>query len=392
MKQLLNKYVDKIVNQGLSKKENIIFGAEDVDFVWAPEFKETKRLKKILASLNITSLLFVKPLEPYFSIINILGKEALAKDGFIKPEDTETRTFLHQIPVVKRFSYSLVLKGLKQHKGVIIPGKGIITFGSLSPEQAFINFSSICFSTYVKFFTDYFYSLESQSELQIKRKKVIDQALQSYEKFIVSDFVLPSLEQGPLNSEYKIKKAMVQAGELTVRSRLVDSFFGNVSCFYKNQIYISQTSSSLDELDNYIVACPLDNSRTTPIIASSEFSAHKKIYQRTKNKTILHGHPKMAVIISMLCEEKDCSNKGKCHLRCSRKRFIDDIPIVPGEVGTGSTGLCQTLPQALKGKGAIVYGHGLFTVGKIDFTEALNSLIEIEINCLQKYKEKVGLV
>jgi hypothetical protein len=55
---------------------------------------------------------------------------------------------------------------------------------------------------------------------------------------------------------------------------------------------------------------------------------------------------------------------------------------VPGEIGAGAHGLCHTVPGALAGhRAAIVYGHGVFTAGAVDFTDALQSLVDVERAC-----------
>ena len=172
---------------------------------------------------------------------------------------------------------------------------------------------------------------------------------------------------------------------------MVDSFFGNISYFNDDTVYISQTGSSMDELEGCIDACPLDNSASTGITASSELVAHRDIYLGSDCRAILHGHPKFSVIMSMLCFEKDCGNRGKCHIRCDKERFIKDIPIIPGEVGTGPRGLSNTLPPAMKGRrGAIVYGHGVFTTGRENFRDAFKNLADIESMCRNTYLELVS--
>jgi len=171
---------------------------------------------------------------------------------------------------------------------------------------------------------------------------------------------------------------------------LVDSYFGNISYRLDQTIYISQTGSSLDELAGCIDPCPLDDSSCAGITASSELVAHEEIYRNTANRAILHGHPKFAVILSMDCSDFDCINRGRCHIKCSKERLIEDIPIVPGEVGTGPTGLCHTLPPAIQGRrGVIVWGHGLFTVATVDFNEAFKQLLEIENMCREEYFARV---
>jgi len=171
-----------------------------------------------------------------------------------------------------------------------------------------------------------------------------------------------------------------------VDCRLVDSYFGNISCLFKDILYISQTGSSLDELRGCIDPVPMDGSSCVGITASSELSAHRAIVTAGTHRTVLHGHPKFSVILSLACNEKNCVLRGQCHLRCPRQRQAAGVPIVSGEVGTGPYGLCHTVPPALaEHRGAIVYGHGVFTVGKTDFNDAFASLLDIENACRKEY-------
>jgi len=197
---------------------------------------------------------------------------------------------------------------------------------------------------------------------------------------------------GPFQKREDVYRAVAQAGRLTVEHRLVDSFFGNVSVKWGDTLFISQTTSSLDELEGCIDPCPLDSSACTSITASSEFSAHMGILRHTGMNAILHGHPKFSVIMSMDCEKEDCASRGYCHIRCPEKRFICDIPIVPGEVGTGPYGLCNTLPPAMQNsRGVIVWGHGLFTVSEKDFNGAFRNLLSIERMCREEYFRQIQL-
>jgi ribulose-5-phosphate 4-epimerase/fuculose-1-phosphate aldolase len=71
---------------------------------------------------------------------------------------------------------------------------------------------------------------------------------------------------------------------------------------------------------------------------------------------------------------------------------VASTPIVPGEVGTGPFGLCNTVPAAVaKRQNVIVYGHGLFTTGKEDFNEAFTDMLTIENKCQEKYFKLMGL-
>jgi ribulose-5-phosphate 4-epimerase/fuculose-1-phosphate aldolase len=183
-----------------------------------------------------------------------------------------------------------------------------------------------------------------------------------------------------------------EAGRALVESQLVDSYFGNISYVHDGHIFISQTGSSLDELDGCIDMVPLDGSSSVGITASSELSAHKNIYFGTGCNAIMHGHPKFSVIMSMYCTKEGC-DRSLCHKACGEKRDILQTPIVPGEIGTGPTGLMNTVPPAMKQSGgAIVYGHGVFTAGNNAFQGPFDMLMEIEDKCRKEYFRTVELL
>jgi len=175
---------------------------------------------------------------------------------------------------------------------------------------------------------------------------------------------------------------------------MVDSFFGNVSYRLNDTIFISQTTSSLDELEGCIDPCAMDDSRCTAITASSEYPAHRSVYRQSGHRAILHGHPRFSVIASMLCDERDtCENNGDCHIKCSRGRDVEGIPILPGETGTGPHSIAVTLPPALADKkAAIIYGHGLFTTGRHDFQDAFQRLLDTEKACFEFYFQEVDKI
>ncbi len=211
-------------------------------------------------------------------------------------------------------------------------------------------------------------------------------ALKQYGEHIHSIKEAPSFT-GEFKSSDEVIEAIVETGRLTVESGMVDSFFGNISVRYGDTIYISQTGSSLDELRGLIDPCPMDNSRSNAITSSSEFSAHRGIYSMWNNRTILHGHPRFSVIMSLLsCSREQYLKKQGC-IKCDKLEFLNDIPFVPGEVGTGPGGIATTLPPKMGGRGAIVYGHGLFTIGQTNFTDAFENLIKIEQEAFAKYIE-----
>jgi ribulose-5-phosphate 4-epimerase/fuculose-1-phosphate aldolase len=381
VKALLEKYAAKIERAGLSEPGAALLGGLDDSLVWNRPDPATSLLLPVFSGMNINSLLFAEPAEPHRSIISLLASEA---GDAIGPADCETRTFLHDIPVVRDFDADGILTALRRRKSAVVRDRGVVAWGTVSPEQAFISYSSVCFSSYVKFFSDY---------LDRARRGTLTDRWR--EVFAIASGMLdhlpgkpPDLQEGPLVSEAGIRSAMEEAGSMTVELRLVDSFFGNLSYRMGGTLFISQTTSSLDELRGAVDACPLDGSACTGITASSEYSAHVGILRMTGADGVLHGHPRFSVIMSMVCDEAGCPARGSCHVRCPVERRAAGVPVVPGEVGTGPTGLCNTLPPAMVGRrGAIVYGHGLFTLARGDFNGALADMLGIERDCRREYFE-----
>jgi len=384
MKALCEKYAAKLAEQGLCAEGEPIIGGLDANLIWNRKDERIGELAKVFDGLFINSLVCVRPAEPYATIIDFLAEKY---GDTIRPEDTETRTFLHDIPVSRDFSADAIIASLKKRKAVIIPEQGIVSFGTVTPEQGFVFYSSTVFACFVLFFANY---------MAEARQGTLDDHYRETFKAVVEQLpepktVLPDMASGPLTNEDDVLAAMADAGRAVVSHRLVDSFFGNISYRLGDTVYISQTGSSLDELEGCIAPCPMDGSTTHGITASSELSAHEDVYRRTDDLCILHGHPKFSVIMSMDCAKEECEHRGQCHVKCNECRTVDGIPIVPGEVGTGPTGLCNTLPPAVASAGAaIVHGHGLFTSGGTDFNEAFRRLLETENRCRALYFERLA--
>ncbi|MCK5313410.1 MAG: class II aldolase/adducin family protein, partial [Desulfobacteraceae bacterium] len=340
MKNLINKYEQKCIQNNLASLEDIFIAGLNTEIIWNQDGEKNHELETIFSAININSLMFVKPKEPYFSIIEYLTDNS---DDAIYPSDTETRTFLHDLPIVDGFNIDKIIQKLKQRKCVIVKGEGIITWGSITPEQAYIFFSCVCFTCFVKFFVDCLND-HRKGNLTKNQSGVLKNSINQLDK-IDPDFTPLKTD---INEENDVYKAISEAGQIVVNYHLVDSFFGNISYKYNNILYISQTGSSLDELEGCVDPCPLDDSSCSSITASSEFSAHKEIVLNNPDiRGLLHGHPKFTVIMSMYCEKDECTLKDQCHIKCPEIRYIDDIPIVCGEVGTGIHGLCNTLPKAI---------------------------------------------
>ena len=376
MRDQIEKYSGKLLADRSALPGRIAFAAQDDVLIsdGAPDLAELAGAT--LSRLNALALVAARPSLPFADFLIARSPKG---ENCILPQDTETRTFLHDIPFLRKGELGddpapkiAVLLG--NRKGVIVEGVGIVTLGAITVEQAFINYSSVFHSTFVKYLQDVLaegFLLPGEREaFQAFR----DQWLRplSASGLVFRDKL--SQEKDEILSEIEA------VGRYTVERGLVDSFFGNISACAGDLIYISQTAASLDELKGCIDPVPTDNSSTT---ASSELLAHRKIFEQTGARVILHGHPKFSVVMSMLCEARDCPIKD-CWKDCPHVREIGGTPVVAGEIGAG--GLAKRVPPVIGASGsAIVYGHGVFTLGRMGFGEAFAALVEVENFCREEY-------
>ena len=405
MDDLLKKYCDKFIHAGLAADDGPntpLIGGWDRSLTWNRPGPEIPVLKQVFQHLNINSLAFLRPCPPYDRIIGFLADRALKASGRIAPQDCETRTFLHDLPVVDRLEVSAVVQALSQRKTAVIQARGtdgnalgpaVIAPGTVTPEQGFVHISSVCFACFVKFFSDYLCRLKT-GHTDPEMTAVFDQVL----PFLTDtrpggNSAASLLMPGPFTSEAQVTAAMSQAGKQLVTDRLVDSFFGNISYRLNGILYISQTGAALDELEGCIDPVPVDGSTSAGLTASSELSAHLEVIERTGNRAILHGHPRFSVILSMDCDPEQkaaCAFNTRCHTHCPAPRHIGDIPVIPGEVGTGPFGLCHTLPAACDTSDTvIVHGHGVFATGDTDFIQAFSQITEVENFCKHHYLDEI---
>lgn len=368
MRGQVEKFERKLVDQHLAEDRGTIAvcGLDDTVIRNGPF--GGKDLESIFGLINILGLIYFVPHPLYRAIIEHMAQSAVV----LSPEDCETRTFLHDIPVIEGFSPELVVHALSRRKGAVFRNGSVIAQGTVTIEQAFIAASSVIHALFIKYFIDYW------RKARAGRLAPSDRGY--FEQTVEALFPLPkgdnTLRPGPFDSESVILEEMARAGRAVVDAGLVDSFFGNISYTAGGICYISQTGSSLDELKGAIDPVPINGSSSVGLTASSELGAHLNIVKKTGCSSILHGHPKFSVIASMMCEE-DGICRYDCYRSCPRVRDLAGVPIVSGEIGAG--GLAKTLPDRIKKDGgAIAYGHGVFTTGSKDFKGPFNTMVDIE--------------
>lgn len=333
----------------------------------------------LIERLDVVSLVVAAPSLPLIELL--LTRLPQTADRLV-PQDTETRTFLHDIPIVRAGQFAAtdpqrLVELLGQRKGILVEGVGILTTGGVTVEQGYINYSSIYHALFVKLLLMLLTDPQPPTSEELNLLQPLWQQLQQDIPHCCDDLIA-----GPLEHKADILAALEQVGKRTVELKLVDSFFGNLSVRAGDQLYISQTGASLDELAGCIDRVPDDNSSTAGITASSELIAHRAIYERGTARTVLHGHPKFSVLLSLVCHEPDC-NIDDCWKDCAKVRYLDRVPVVAGEVGAG--GIARKLPPVIDDGIAVVYGHGVFATGAVDFRQPLEAMITLENWCRHEY-------
>lgn len=374
------KYTAKLISDQSSSAGEIAFAAQDDIMISSGEPSLASLSEAVLSRLNCLALTAASPAVPF---ADYLIKRSAIHEHEIVPRDTETRTFLHDIPMLRKIELEsdpaeIIATLLGNRKGIVVEGIGIIAAGALTVEQAYINWSSVFHSTYIKYLEDL---LEQGFMLPGEQE-----AFNHFRHNLLPPLSSEGLEflKGPFTDKDIILKEIARTGSYTVQRRLVDSFFGNISYSNGNLIYISQTASSLDELPGCIDPVPFENSSTVGITASSELVAHRAIFESTGCRAILHGHPRFAVVMSMLCAEKKTCPVADCWKDCTNVRLLGDAPVVAGEIGAG--GIAKNVPPVIgKSGSAIVYGHGVFSIGRSDFREAFQGLVDVENWCRSEY-------
>ncbi len=389
----IEKYRAKLIRDRIALPDTIrLYRLDDVvshsvDDEWLDVFST------IFGALNVTALLFARPIVPF---ADFLVKRAPASLDRLTPRDSETKTFLHDIPFIRSATWSGnapgnlaadIIRYLRERKAVIIEDLGVVATGGVTVEQAYIGYSSIVHTTFLKYLLDVVtdgFKLPGEREVfeAFRKSQTVPHDLGGL-SFMPGPFCGGGEAIAPAACREVLYKEISRVGRYTVEKGLVDSFFGNISYFDGETIYISQTAASLDELEGHIDPVPLDYSSTAGLSASSELPAHKAIYLDGIYRAILHGHPKYSVILSMHCTEPGCDIRD-CGKLCKRKRRVCGVPIVPGELGAG--GLAKTVPQAMRESGiCIVYGHGVFSAGRQDFSEAFQKMVDLESRCREEY-------
>ena len=370
MEQLLIKYAVRLQSEGTVRPGRVAIACKN-DSINAVGPDDLASLAvALLDQLSVTAIVIAEPEHPY---ANLLLKRSLPDLTAIIPNDSESRASLHDIPLIALSDNvqltTTIASVLCCRKGCIIEGIGMAAQGTLTVEQAYIAWSSLYHATFIKYHED----LLRLGQKLPEEAAVLAQILQQSGCPLMDN---PDFHAGPLLTSREIMTEIAAVGRVTVEHGLVDSFFGNISYAGPDALYISKTSARLDELEHQIDTIPYENVSTAGITASSELPAHRSLMAATGCRAILHGHPRLPVVMSFFSSPTEFTGIDQ----------ICGIPVVGGEGGQG--GLAETVPRAFavtQAKAVIVRGHGVFSVGRNDFRDAFAALVSVEEDCRMEY-------
>ena len=377
MEQLLTKYAVRLQSEGTVRPGRAAIACKN-DSISAVGPEDLASLAvALLDQLSATAIVIAEPVYPY---ANLLLKRSLPDLTAIIPNDSESRASLHDIPLIALSDNvqltATIASVLCCRKGCIVEGVGIAAQGTLTVEQAYIAWSSLYHATFIKYHEDLLRVGQKMPEETAVLAQILQHKQSRCPLMGSSDF-----QAGPLFTPREIIKEIAAVGRATVEHRLVDSFFGNISYAGPDALYISQTSARLDELEHQIDAVPYENISTAGITASSELPAHRALMAATGCRAILHGHPRLPVVMSFFSSPTEFTGIDQ----------VCGIPVVGGEGGLG--GLAETVPRAFavtQAKAVIVRGHGVFSVGRNDFRDAFAALLSVEEDCRMEYCRRLA--
>ena len=373
MHSLLHRYAQLLTDEGCVQPGRVAVAALN-DVVCAVGPADLRQLaERLLHDLKSAAVIVACPALPCAQLLLQRAPENLSA---LVPRDSESRSSLHDIPLIRGISPELrhqaILTALQRRKGCIADSIGMVAQGGLTVEQAYIAWSSLYHATTIKYLEDILLCGFRLPEEQAMLQHLAELPRPCREAV--------SLTSGPFNTPHEIITAMAAAGRATVQQGLVDSFFGNISYRSDDALYISQTAARLDELERQIDRIPDDDSSTAGITASSELPAHRAIAQATGCRAILHGHPRFPVALAFYATATQHDGIEE----------ICGIPVVSGEGGMG--GLAESVPNALLKTGqpaVIVKGHGVFSCAPDDFRHAFAQLVTVEERCRTAFFERV---
>jgi L-fuculose-phosphate aldolase len=157
-------------------------------------------------------------------------------------------------------------------------------------------------------------------------------------------------------------------------SGAISTHGGNISMRFGDSVFITRRGSMLghlndgDVIETRIDACELDED------CSRELVVHRRIYQETDAKAIVHAHPTHTIFRSLVSDEI-------VPLDSEAKYVFGMVPVLAPQETIASPEAAEMLGLALKeNQVAVLRSHGPFAKGE-SLEEAFYAVSALEISC-----------
>ncbi|MFC1959590.1 class II aldolase/adducin family protein [Chloroflexota bacterium] len=158
-------------------------------------------------------------------------------------------------------------------------------------------------------------------------------------------------------------------------SGLTSSHGGNMSARVGNRIIIKRRGAQFGRLKpSDFVETSLYGNDSGVMRASSELIVHRAIYHKTSALTVIHSHPRTAVVLSLTRDEIVPIDNEASYL-------LKKIPVVTTEFASGSQEMADMVSDALREYKVVMQrGHGAFAIGQTP-EEAFHWISTLEEAC-----------
>ncbi|MBN2762180.1 MAG: hypothetical protein JXR41_03745, partial [Bacteroidales bacterium] len=152
----LEKYLGLLVSEGSAKCGRIAISSQNdrISHLGSEDLLIIADL--VLQKLDSASVIIAEPVLPFSSF---LLRRVSHNVNVLIPKDSESVSSLHDIPMVRNSSdledtVNRICEALRNRKGCIVEGIGIVSHAVLTIEQAYIAWSSLLHATFIKYFED----------------------------------------------------------------------------------------------------------------------------------------------------------------------------------------------------------------------------------------------
>ncbi|AIY90093.1 class II aldolase/adducin family protein [Geoglobus acetivorans] len=170
----------------------------------------------------------------------------------------------------------------------------------------------------------------------------------------------------------------IRVGKKLAEQHLIDGSSGNLSFVDGGEMVITKSGAVLDELtpDDFVRV----DFRGTDRSASSDLEVHRKVYEKTNFRAVLHCHGSYNVALSLL-------EDGLIPVDLEGRMFLGEIRFIEGKFGTER--YAELISDEIRKNGfAVVKGHGIYAAGR-SFMDAFKLASFVEHSCKVYYLVRV---